>query len=456
MSGVPYTATNLVNEGMLKRQLQILFGGETPRALKNLGWLLADKSLRLGIGLFVTAWIARYLHPDGFGILSHGLALIGLLTFIPGLGLDDIVKRELLLHPGEAAVILGTAARLRFVVGCGVTFSLVTVLCLTKAGTAEERRLLMVLGGLFFQPALWIPELLFHARAMGRGVALIQAAALILGAAVRVSLIVAGASLAWFGAAVVFEMMMAAAGLVWVSSRQGLGHWWSRWDGCRARGMLKAGFPLWMAGVAVTLYMRIDQVMIRSLAGEGEAGIYAVAVRMSEAIYFVPLAVVTGLFPFWSAVRARGGLEYERSLQRIYDLQTALAYLFILPVSLGATWLVIFFFGKAFAGAGAVLAVHVWAGVFVFQGVARSQEWVLESLNQLTLIGTVAGALMNIGLNFLLIPAYGAMGAAVATLIAYAFAAWAMGFIFKQGRRTALLQTKALFLPLRAWQYFKR
>ena len=201
------------------------------------------------------------------------------------------------------------------------------------------------------------------------------------------------------------------------------------------------------------LYMRIDQVMLRHLAGEESAGIYAAAVRLSEVVYFVPVLVVTGLLPYWVKARARGTEAYGRALQGIFDLQTALALGFAVPVAFLADWLVGWVFGPAYAAAGPVLALHVWAGVFVFQGVARSQTWVLEDWNRFTLVTTVAGAAANVALNFLWIPRHGAIGAAAATLVSYALAAWAMSFMFTQTRRIAWIQTKSLLLPLFAWRY---
>jgi O-antigen/teichoic acid export membrane protein len=211
-----------------------------------------------------------------------------------------------------------------------------------------------------------------------------------------------------------------------------------------------------LAGAAVVLYMRIDQVMLRHLAGEEEAGIYAVAVRLSEAVYFVPAIVVTGLLPFWSAARQRGGRDYEQALQGIFDLQTALALGFALPVTFASGAIVTAVFGPDYAAAGPVLAVHVWAGIFVFQGTARSQAWVFEDWNRLTLVTTVAGAACNVLLNYLWIPRHGAMGAAAATLVAYGVAAWGASFCFRRTRRMAWLQTKALLLPVFGWRYLFR
>ena len=73
-----------------------------------------------------------------------------------------------------------------------------------------------------------------------------------------------------------------------------------------------------------------------------------------------------------------------------------------------------------YAAAAPILVIHTWASIFVFMGVAGTQWLVMENLQIFSLEKTLLGALSNIGLNLILIPEYGAVGAAYATLISYA------------------------------------
>jgi len=60
----------------------------------NIGWLLFDRILRMGVGFFVVAWVARYLGPEQFGLLEYSLAFIWLFSAVAMLGLDIIVVRD--------------------------------------------------------------------------------------------------------------------------------------------------------------------------------------------------------------------------------------------------------------------------------------------------------------------------------------------------------------------------
>jgi polysaccharide transporter, PST family len=429
-------------------------GATGKEALGNTVWVLAEKVIRLGVGFVVMAWVARYVGPRDFGLLSYCTAIVGLLSFLPSLGLDAVVRSDLAAKAEDHSSLLSTAARLRLLGALLAVGLLVLLVALVGNRIGhQERWLLLILGFSLFQPALFVPELYFQAIGQTRYSTWAQIAAVLSAAVMRLMLIGWSASLLWFGAAVLVEMVLGWLLLAWFARRRQL-RWWSvGFDARIARRLLDESWPLLLAGVAVLIYMKIDLVMLRQLSGEEEAGVYSAAVRISEGIYFVPTAIVMGLLALWSAARQAGGPDYARQLQRIYDLQALAAYGFAIPVALAAPWLIVHIFGPDYSRAAPVLSLHVWATLFVFTGVVRSQAWVFENLNRLTLWTTLAGAVCNVVLNFWLIPAHGAVGAAAATIVSYALAAWASSFLFTRTRHHAWMQTKALLLPITGWRY---
>ena len=82
--------------------------------LKNTSWLLLDRLVRIIGGLFIGIWIARYLGPKNFGILNYALAYVAFFNVFVGLGLNQIVVRELVKYPKLTNYTLGTAFGLKF------------------------------------------------------------------------------------------------------------------------------------------------------------------------------------------------------------------------------------------------------------------------------------------------------------------------------------------------------
>jgi O-antigen/teichoic acid export membrane protein len=220
--------------------------------------------------------------------------------------------------------------------------------------------------------------------------------------------------------------------------------------------LFREAWPLMVSSLAVILYMRIDVVMLRSMKGDAAAGIYAAAVKLSEISYFLPVALGSSLLPALLRARAAGREAYGVRLQQYFDLSAAIAYGLALPCALLAPWAVRLVYGEPFAGAAPVLALHVWASVFAFVGVARANFLMNEGLNRLHLAATATGAVLNIALNLVLIPRYGPMGAATATLLAQAVVTWASSFVFPATRWIAPMQTIALLIPITGFRYVRR
>ncbi len=90
---------------------------------------------------------------------------------------------------------------------------------------------------------------------------------------------------------------------------------------------------------------------------------------------------------------------------------------------------VISIFGQEYTAASDILHVHVWAGIPVVVGIASGAYLLAENLTSVALYRTVFGAVVNVVLNFVLLPRMGAIGAAYATLIAYFCAGFIWHFV---------------------------
>ena len=424
-------------------------------AARNFGWLAADKLVRLVFGVGVGFWIARYLGPEQLGVLSYSTAIVVLLGFLPAFGLDAIVKRDLLQRSGETAELLGSGAALRFGAGVIAYGGVLLVAWSGEGAGSEEPQLLPILGLLLFQPALMVPDLWLQANLRASWSVCVQMMALVMCSVLRVWLICSGGTLVDFALVLVLETALGAAG-VWVATRHlGLRFHLSAARLATIKRLLAEAWPLMFVSLAIVVYMRIDELMLRHMAGAAEVGIYSAATRLSEVWYFLPMVVGSSVLPALLRARERGAQAYAERMQHYYDASAAAAYLLSVPVALLAPWVVRMAYGEAFAKAGAILAVHIWSSIFVFLGVARGQWLVNEKLPRFYLATTMAGAIVNILLNWLLIPRWGGLGAAYATVAAYGLAAWVGSFCHSTVRATAMMQTRALLIPLLGWRYLR-
>lgn len=416
-------------------------------AMANTGWQFADHVLRMGVGLLVGIWIARYLGPEQFGLLSYALAFVALFAPFAALGLDDLIVRDIVRTPEAKEEVLGSAFVLRLASGAFAFLAAVGSIFWLRADEALTRSLVMIIAaGTLFQ-AFHVIEFWFHSQVRAKYAVLARNAAFLLCSLLKIILIVRGAPLIAFAWVALFEIVLGAAGLVLTYLAQGnrLRDW--RVRGGKAWLLLRDSWPLMLSGVVIAIYLRIDQVMLGELAGNTEVGIYSVAVRLAEVWLFIPTAIYWSVFP--SIVEAKAisdELLYER-LQKLYNLMALSAYAVAIPVALVAQWLVPTLFGEAYVRGGLMLAALVWANIFMSLEMARSAFLTVMNWTRIYLLTVSLGCLLNIALNYLLIPRYGGMGAVIASLLAYWFAAHGSCFLFKPLFRTGSMLTRAILYP---------
>jgi len=397
-----------------------------PNLLKivdNIGWLFFDKILRMGVGLLIGVWIARYLGPEQFGLLNFTVALIGLFGALAAMGLQGIVVRDIVQNPACREDTLGSAALLQLLGGAAAYTLLLATVFYLRPQDVLSQLVAAILGAVVLLKAFEVAGYWFESQVQSKYTVWVQNAAFLIFAGIKAVLILTGASLISFVWAMLAEAFVVALAMTLALNRFGPPLSSLRISYRRCCALLKAGWPLMLSSIAVMIYMKIDQIMIGQMLGNDAVGIYSAAARISEIWYFIATAVAASVLPAILEAKKNNEAQYRQRLQALFDLMTWIAIIVALPVTFFATPLVTMLFGADYSEAGGVLAIHVWATVFVFLGVAGGNWFLAENQQLISLQRTALGAAVNVLLNIVLIPMLGVVGAAWATLISYAVAA---------------------------------
>jgi PST family polysaccharide transporter len=263
-------------------------------------------------------------------------------------------------------------------------------------------------------------------------------------AAIKVAMILSKANLLAFVWMSLVEAVLVAIGLVLIYVSKGGGLYACHPSIERVKTLLRDSWPLLLAGLAVTIYMRVDMLMLDEMVGSREVGIYAAATRVSEIWYFLPAVIVSSVSPSIIKCHSSDGGLYINRMRHLYFIMVWLAIALSLPLSLLSDHIIITLFGQEFKDAAPVLAIHLWASVAVFLGMASSQHLLVEQLQKISFFRTLIGLLCNVVLNYLLIPSMGAKGAAIATVISYFIATFSLA-LFKATRNHTLYLLLAPF-----------
>lgn len=424
-------------------------GATLRKIIANMGWLFCLRILRFVYAIFITAWVARYLGRDMFGVLNYGLAFAGLFGPLAILGLQGILVRDIVRDPGARDEILGTATVLRVASG---TVSCFLVLVLIHFIHDQDPLVKIVTGAvsvtLIFQGFSSI-EMYFQARVESKYSVIARSAALTLATLLKAGAILIAASVTTFAVIAALETVFIAAGFIVAYRMYGLSVRSWRFSRARAGDLLGQSWTLILSGALAMIYFKIDQVMLGRMAGESEVGIYSVAARLSEVWYFMPIAITTSVYPALIESRERGIGIYDTRVQQLFDFLAGLALSVAVIFTFAARPVILLLFGRQYEAGIPILSVHIWAGVFIFLRAALGRWLLNENELKFLLISNGLGAAINVGLNLKLIPLYGGMGAAVSTVISYGFASIISCFFYRPTWKPGWMMVKAIFFPVR-------
>jgi len=389
---------------------------------KNTGALFVGRVGSLLIKMVVSIILARYLGRLYNGILAGGTVYIYFFSAVATLGLDQFIVKELHQFPDNRDQILGTSFLMKVFAGfCCIPLIYLAYLVYPAKQTPYSYVLILSFIGVI--QAFTVIDAYFQSQVQSKYIMQVQIAGNLVSAAAKLLLIYHKMPLVWFVYAYTFDFLLISIGYYFTYQRKqrSILNWSFNFD--LSKKLFKYSWPLMLSGIMVALYMKIDQIMLQNMYSVREAGAYQTVSNLSEA---------------WNAAR------YKKRIQHLYDLMVYLS----LPVAIIVTFaapLIYKIFTPEYAYAASTLSVHIWSGVFVFLGAASGQYLIAENFNQLTFIKTGFGAVVNILLNIFLIPKMGMMGAAIATLVAYASATFCILAIPKV-RNQGIMMLKSLFL----------
>jgi len=416
--------------------------------LKNTSWLFGEKILRMTVGLFVGIWVARYLGPEQFGLFSYAQSFVGLFAAIATLGLDGIVVKALVNDQGQRERLLGTAFVLKLL-GAVLVLLLLATSVFFQSNDLQTNTLIFIIASATVFQSFNVIDFYFQSTVLSKYVVYSNVFSLLLSSVIKVILILNQAPLIAFAYVILFDSLVLASGFIYFYVLKHLSILCWHFDKVVAKSLLKESWPLILSGLVISMYMKIDQVMIKNILGNADVGQYAVAVRLSEIWYFIPIIISSSLFPaILNAKNISNELYYSR-IQQLYDLMAWSAISIAIPMTFLSDWMINLFFGTQYSEASGVLMIHIWSAVFVFLGVASGKWFIAEGLQRYSFYRTLVGAILNIGLNLVLIPQHGIYGAAIATLAAQIFASYLFNVINEKSRITFILHSKALLLPFR-------
>jgi len=400
---------------------------------------MVGKIARSVIQMAVSVYVVRYLGPGNYGLLSYSLSFVTLFSFLSNLGADQsIVVKHLASQNEDKDKILGTAFRLKFC-GAGMVLAILAIVTQWMQMDDLAKSMILLISCMFFFQSFNVIDAYFQSQVHSKYVALVEFSQCFLSSLVKIYLIHLNAHVIWFAFIYILDFLFIALGLVIFYRKKELSIRQWNFDVQLAKKLLKESLPLQCTLLLTSIYMRFDQIIIKSIFDNQTVGYYALAVNLCELWIFIPMAINSSVFPVLINLKKTDENKYYADLQKFYDSMVLLAILIIIFMSIFGKFLVSFFFGQ-FMPAVPILNVYIWTNLFAVLGLASAGWYVIEDLQRYTLYRTLGGAVINIVLNIVLIRKLGVIGAAYAAVASYAVSTYfSLFFLPKCQKNLAIL-----------------
>lgn len=426
---------------MMKNMLDKLKGN---RFVSNTMWDIGGKIFQMGLTLVVGMLTARYLGPSNYGVIGETASYVSFFLVFCQLGFTSTAVKEIMDNEGRQGEILGTTIFFRVITSILSTIAITCLMYVLKDGdkTIVWVAFLQSLS-LIFQSFDMI-HYWYQSRLETQVSVKIQSLAYVIMAVYKIAILALGKSVEWFAFSTALEAAVVAAFLLFV---------YGRGEGQKltvslsaGKEILKRSYNFILSGLMATIYSEMDKIMLGEMLSETAVGYYTAATKISSMWSFILTALINSSRPLIIESKHKSEELYIKQNKRLYAAVIWIGIAAGLGITVLGKWIILIMYGKEYLPSVSSLQISAWYTMFAMLGSARGIWIVCEEKAKYVKYYLGVGAVLNVILNYLLIPMYGPGGAAAATLITQIFTAVLAPALFKETRIYTRYVIEAFFL----------
>lgn len=412
------------------------------RALNNAAWIVGCRVVQAFLGFLISMFTARFLGPGKFGLINYAASIVAFVAPIMKLGLDAILVQELINTPEKDGEILGTALIMNFVSSIICALGVISFAYYTNPGEVDTVIVCALYSLMLIAQAVEMIQFWFQAKLLSKYTSIVSLIAYLLVSIYKTFLLVTQKSVYWFAVSNAIDYFVIGVVLLYIYKRIG-GNRLS-FSKSLCQHMFTKGKYYIISGLMVTVFAQTDRIMLKMMLGETMVGFYSAAITCAGMTSFVFSAIIASMRPLIFEGKKENNRIYEHRTKQLYAIVVYFALCQSIVVALLAEPIVSVIYGQQYYQSISILRIIVWYTAFSYYGGAKD-IWILAENKQKYLIWlNLSGAVVNVGLNYMLIPIWGANGAALASLLTQIFTNIIMGFIIQPLRYNNVLLLKSI------------
>ncbi len=385
------------------------------RVAKNTVIVLGGDIIFRLISLFVMIFLARYLGTVGFGKYSFVFAYLAFFGIITDLGLQSIVVREMARDPTIAPKLVGNVYIIKLILAVFAVVLPMVVITLTHYPADTTTYVYIAAFTLLFTSFSDHYTTIFQANLRMEYNIIAKLVFKVLSAGLIFWIIFSHGTLMQIMFVMVFAESIKML-ICYLFSKKFVKPQF-KIDFSLWKHLFRSALPLALSSVIWVIYYQIDIVMLSPMQGDAAVGVYSAAHKLFEPFSLIPYALVVSLFPILSEA-------FKTSKDRLvksYRLGARYLLIAALPIAMCIILLsdkiIFLIYGTEFAESATVLQILICAIVFTFINSLLLNILISIDKQKLHTYSTGLCAIVNIALNFILIPILSYNGAAIATLV---------------------------------------
>ncbi len=411
---------------------------------KNAIWLIGSKICQMVLSLVVGILTARYLGPSNYGLINYATAYITFFTSLCTLGINSIIIKDFVDNPEEQGKSIGTALVLRLV---SSILSVITIISVVSIIDKDETMTISVVFLACLSLIFHIFDILnywFQYIYKSKVTAVSILIAYFLTSVYKIVLLVFGKDVRWFSFATSVDYIaLAIILLVFYKKMNGPKFSFSV---MKAKQLLKSSYHYILSGMMVSIYGQTDKLMLKHMLDGTEVGYYSTATTICSMWTFVLTAIIDSLYPTILRLYNNDKINFEKKNKQLYAIIFYVSAFVSIVFTVGGELIVNLLYGIEFMPSAAPLKIVTWYTAFSYLGVARNAWIVSEKKQRYLKYMCCFAAVLNVIMNSMFIPWWGASGAALASLITEMFTCLILPSFFKDLRPNVKLMIDAVLL----------
>ena len=412
------------------------------KVINNAKWIIMCKIAQSLIQFVVGLLSARYLGPSNYGLINYAASVTAFFMPLMRLGMDATLVQEYGNRPDQEGRVLGTALVMNLLSAFACVICMTGFVAVANRGEITTILVCCLYSTALIFHAVEMVQYWFQAKLLSKHSSLAMLCAHVVVSAYKIWLLATNKSVYWFALSHSVEYFAISVLLVVAFRRNSNQKMTFSW--AMARELFGKSKHYIIALLMIVVYGKTGNILLTLIHNETENGYFATAVTCTCIAVFVFDAIVDTARPVILESKKNAREDFEKNVSRVYALTTWLSIAQSVFFTLFAGIVVKILYGDAYLPAVGVLRILTWQGAFSYMGAVRN-IWILaEEKHHLMFALNLIGAVVNVACNLVLIPYFGAYGAAVASLITQIFTNFILGFLWKPLRENNRLLVQGL------------